>query len=62
MSSGLRPMREADLDMVRRWRNAPDVRKNMYTTHEISPEEHRAWWERISADPASRQLFNVIDG
>lgn len=28
------------------WRNAPAVRANMYTRHEISEEEHRAWWSR----------------
>ncbi len=45
----LRPMVEADLDMVRIWRNNPVVRANMYTTHEITPEEHRAWWARLLA-------------
>ena len=29
------------------WRNAPQVRANMYTRHEISLEEHLEWWTRI---------------
>jgi UDP-4-amino-4,6-dideoxy-N-acetyl-beta-L-altrosamine N-acetyltransferase len=44
----------ADREMVRVWRNAPDVRGSMYTTHEISPAEHAAWWAAMMADPARR--------
>lgn len=45
----LRPIRPDELDLMLYWRNAPSVRANMYTRHEIGPAEHRAWWERAQA-------------
>jgi UDP-4-amino-4,6-dideoxy-N-acetyl-beta-L-altrosamine N-acetyltransferase len=42
----LRPMVDEDLEMVLDWRNAPEVRSKMYTSHVISLEEHLAWWGR----------------
>lgn len=42
----LRPLIDLDLEMVLNWRNAPIVRQNMYTQHEISLAEHRAWWKK----------------
>lgn len=42
----LRPIEERDLDMVLSWRNSERVRSFMYTDHIITPEEHRAWFER----------------
>jgi len=50
----LRALMESDLEMVRGWRNAPEVRRYMYTTHEIGPEEHLAWFARISKDHGQR--------
>lgn len=44
MLGRLRPIVNSELELVRSWRNEPAVRKNMYTTHEISEAEHRAWW------------------
>lgn len=43
----LRSVRSAELELMRTWRNHPGVRENMYTRHEISAEEHLAWWSRI---------------
>lgn len=53
----IRPMRRDDLDDVLRWRNAPEVRRAMLTQHEIAPEEHLRWFERVSANPACRLLI-----
>ena len=50
----LYPLTENDLDLILSWRNAPVVRKAMYTHHEISPKEHRAWFKRIRQDPSKR--------
>ena len=47
----LTPLTEDDLDLILPWRNAPEVRGNMYTHHEISPAEHRAWFGRLRHDP-----------
>jgi UDP-4-amino-4,6-dideoxy-N-acetyl-beta-L-altrosamine N-acetyltransferase len=40
-----------DLERVLAWRNSEHVRQFMYTKHEITLEEHRAWFERKSIDP-----------
>src|SRR5262245_43101398 len=40
----LRLLEEADLDMTRRWRNQPSVRKWFLRSNEIAPEQHRAWF------------------
>ncbi len=52
----LRPMVLADLEMVLAWRNDPEVRRYMYTQHEIGLDEHRRWFEVSSANP-SRHLL-----
>lgn len=46
----LRPLCGDDLDWVLQWRNAPSVRRFMLTRHEIQPEEHRRWFERLQGD------------
>lgn len=43
-------MEESDLEMVLGWRNHPEVRRYMYTTHEISLSEHSAWFESARQD------------
>lgn len=52
----VRKMESADLEMVFSWRNHPDVRKYMYTRHEIQFDEHQAWFARASVDPAKHLL------
>lgn len=44
----LRRIDNSEVELMRAWRNAPGVRENMYTTHIISEEEHRAWWDRLA--------------
>ena len=53
----LTPLTKGDLEMILPWRNAPAVRRAMYTHHEISLEEHRAWFARMEADPTKRWLI-----
>ena len=55
----LRVINEADLDLILSWRNAATVRKNMYTTHEISKAEHLAWWERVKT--SDRQTYFMYE-
>lgn len=52
----VRPMSSSDLEQVLAWRNHPDVRRYMYTQHEISLDEHRRWFEKASRDPARHLL------
>jgi UDP-4-amino-4,6-dideoxy-N-acetyl-beta-L-altrosamine N-acetyltransferase len=42
----LRPINRHELELMLTWRNAPTVRANMYTRHEIGWNEHLSWWER----------------
>lgn len=57
----VRPMQAADLEQVLGWRNHPDVRRYMYTHHEISMDEHRRWFERASQDSRRHLLIFEID-
>jgi len=52
----IRAMVDADLESVLAWRNHPSVRTWMYTQHEISLHEHRAWFEKANSD-SSRILL-----
>lgn len=54
-------MHSSDLACVRAWRNHPDVRRYMYTTHEISEPEHAAWFLRASKDPRMSLLIYERD-
>src|SRR6056297_1146130 len=62
MKELLRPVKETDLDMILAWRNAPEVRQNMYTTHVISSEEHRLWWNKMNSDESVRLLLLEDEG
>jgi UDP-4-amino-4,6-dideoxy-N-acetyl-beta-L-altrosamine N-acetyltransferase len=48
-------MQTNDQAVVLSWRNHPSIRSLMFSTHEIKPEEHAAWFKRCAAD-ASRKL------
>lgn len=43
----LRKIKDCELELMLSWRNAPTVRANMYTRHEISLQEHLEWWQRV---------------
>jgi len=57
---GLRDLRTEDKDLVRAWRNHPEIAKYMYTDHEITEMEHERWFARILNDATSR--FWIITG
>ena len=52
----VRPLTMSDLQQVLAWRNHSEVRRYMYTQHEISLEEHIHWFQKTSTDP-NRHLF-----
>lgn len=56
----IRKVIESDLPMVLAWRNHADVRRYMFTQHEIGLNEHRDWFAKASQDP-SRCLLIVED-
>lgn len=53
----VRPMGHADLEQVLAWRNHPEVRRHMYTQHEIALDEHQGWFERTLLDPRKHLLI-----
>ncbi|HEY2345029.1 MAG TPA: UDP-4-amino-4,6-dideoxy-N-acetyl-beta-L-altrosamine N-acetyltransferase [Xanthomonadaceae bacterium] len=61
-SSKLRRMLEADLSLVLAWRNHSDVRRWMFTSHEIGIDEHERWFHAIVSDPARHPLIFEMDG
>lgn len=50
-SGMLRPLQATELEMVRKWRNHPDVRRYMYTQHTVGREEHQRWFEHAASNP-----------
>lgn len=55
----LRYMTEDDLELVLSWRNHIEVRKWMFTTDEISLDEHRSWFLKSVNNP-DKKLY-VLD-
>ncbi len=55
------PLSEEYLDLVLEWRNKPEVRQNMYTTHEITKEEHMSWFEGLKGDSKRRYFVFEVD-
>jgi UDP-4-amino-4,6-dideoxy-N-acetyl-beta-L-altrosamine N-acetyltransferase len=58
----LRDIREDELEIMRAWRNAPSVRANMYTRHEITAEEHRKWWRAVQQSADKRYFIYELAG
>lgn len=56
-----RAIEEHELEMIRTWRNQPSVRKNMYTQHEISREEHAFWWGRLKQQSIQKYMMYEYD-
>ncbi|MCY2686955.1 UDP-4-amino-4,6-dideoxy-N-acetyl-beta-L-altrosamine N-acetyltransferase [Salinimicrobium sp. TH3] len=47
-------VKEADLEMIRQWRNSPEVGQYMYTDNEISAVQQKKWFDKISLEENSR--------
>lgn len=58
----LRPLAEADLDMLLDWRNSEEVRRFMYSSHPIAHDEHRRWFEAIRKDQRRHPLIFEREG
>lgn len=58
----IRRMTEDDIDQVLAWRNHEDVRRYMYTPHEIKRCEHVRWFEQASTDPRRSLLIFESQG
>jgi RimJ/RimL family protein N-acetyltransferase len=58
----LRNATEDDVGTIRRLRNQQANREVSITSHEISADEHAAWWAKASIDPTRRVLIYERDG
>jgi RimJ/RimL family protein N-acetyltransferase len=58
----LRAATEADVDTIRQLRNQRANRDVSITSHEITADEHAAWWAKSSVDPTRRVLMYERDG
>jgi UDP-4-amino-4,6-dideoxy-N-acetyl-beta-L-altrosamine N-acetyltransferase len=57
----LRSIKSEELELMLSWRNAPTVRANMYTRHEIGLPEHLAWWTRIQGRPDQKYFMYELN-
>jgi RimJ/RimL family protein N-acetyltransferase len=56
----LRRARADDIERLFRWRNLPELVALSSSQRSVSWEEHRAWFERITTDPAHLLLIVVV--
>jgi UDP-4-amino-4,6-dideoxy-N-acetyl-beta-L-altrosamine N-acetyltransferase len=61
LPSQIRPMVHADLALVLAWRNHPDVRRYMYSQHEITLVEHQQWFERTLPNPKKHLIIFEVN-
>ncbi len=59
-SAQVRSMREDDLQIVLQWRNHPEIRRWMCSSHVITPSEHYEWYAHANEDER-RHLLIVED-
>tara|TARA_R110001583_G_scaffold185625_1_gene345863 strand:+ start:13616 stop:14101 length:486 start_codon:yes stop_codon:yes gene_type:complete len=50
-------MQQSDLEHVLIWRNQPEVRRWMYSRHEIAMVEHQAWFTSSNQNPLRHLLI-----
>ena len=57
----IRTMLEGDLELVLSWRNHPEIRRYMYTQHEITLSEHAHWFECAVVNSSKHLLIYEIN-
>ena len=58
----LRRAERKDAELLFEWANEASVRRNSFSTEEISWEEHKAWYDRILASKDYVQYIYMCDG
>lgn len=53
----LRAIEDGELELMLSWRNHPNVRMNMYTTHEIALDDHLQWWKNVQVNPRQQYFM-----
>ncbi|WP_108947189.1 hypothetical protein [Shewanella halifaxensis] len=49
---------ECDLEMIRQWRNSPEIRQFMVNSEIISPELQKQWFEGLKGDKT--RLYSIV--
>lgn len=62
MCEYLREAAEEDMDLLFTWANDPEVRKNSFSTGNISYEEHKRWFAQLMQDGSRKQYIYMADG
>ena len=58
----LRKITHDDSERILVWRNSPEIRRYMFTNHEISESEHSSWFEKMMGDTSSQYfIFEMND-
>ncbi|MBC8264048.1 MAG: UDP-4-amino-4,6-dideoxy-N-acetyl-beta-L-altrosamine N-acetyltransferase [Anaerolineales bacterium] len=58
----LRDLRPEDKEIVRNWRNSPEVSKYMHTDQYITVEAHEQWFHRTFGDDTRKYWIVTYDG
>lgn len=57
----LRKAEPADMDLLFKWANNAEVRRNAFHTDIISYEEHKRWFEAVEADDNQKQYILMLE-
>jgi UDP-4-amino-4,6-dideoxy-N-acetyl-beta-L-altrosamine N-acetyltransferase len=58
----LRDLAQGDIEMVRNWRNSPDVAKYMYTENQITVEQQQAWFDSVKDNSSCKYWIISYNG
>ena len=54
-------IREENLEMIRNWRNSPEVSNYMYTDDFITVDQQKIWFRQIKDDPTKKYWIIKVD-
>lgn len=58
----LMPLAGEDIEMVREWRNSPEVSQYMYTENLINKEQQEKWFKKVKEDKSSHYWIIEYNG
>lgn len=58
----IRDIDDSEVEMMLGWRNQPYVRANMFNRHEISRDEHFAWWAKAKHSSECKHFMFELGG
>lgn len=62
LDARLRDLEAGDSGRLLAWRNLPEIRRWMYTDHEITAAEHARWFAGVFGDDSRRYWIIEVDG